>query len=181
MRNKVCRKCGLVNETHISSWASQRLLCVKCGNPIEGNRSPKSIGGSSSPRVILSMIEGKGLGVVAAVEISKDDLIERCPVMVLGPGVGPEVQLFPYDDGSSPFYLGHLTLPWVTDSKRCIAFGYGTFYNHSDDSNAFYSPHIDPESNRRFIDFHARRDIKKGEEITQTYAPRNSLWFSPKE
>ena len=181
MRSLLCRECGFVNETHVSSWASQRFLCVECGSPV-GKKSPPTItGGSFSSKVCLSMIEGKGMGVVAATDIKHEDLIERCPVMVLGPGASPSTQLFPYEDGSSPFSLGHLTLPWVVDSKRCIAFGYGTFYNHSEDSNALYVPYVEPDSNRRFIDFYAKRDIEKGEEITQTYAPRNYLWFSPKE
>jgi hypothetical protein len=184
MRVLTCRNCGFVNESHVSSWASQRFLCTECGTPIEQGKAPQgAIPGSSSPKVGLSLIEGKGMGVVALVGIKKDDLIERCPVMVLGPGVDPEIQAFPYEDGSSPFHLRHLLLPWVTDSNRCIAFGYGTFYNHSsvESSNASYVPYVEPNSNRRFIDFYAKREIKKGEEVTQTYAPRRYLWFSPKE
>lgn len=182
MRKLVCHGCGFVTELFASSWATQGSLCANCGNTIEPYVGSKSMKGSHSPRLELTLIEGKGLGVVASSLIREDDLIERCPVMVVDSNFNFGAKAYPYEDGSSPFELRHLLLPWVVDGKRCIAFGYGTLYNHADlkSSNAMYLPYVEPSSNRRFIDFYAKRDIEKGQEITQTYASRDRLWFSPK-
>jgi len=73
-------------------------------------------------------------------------------------------------------------LPWVQNESRALALGYAMLYNHesADRSNLLYKPYIDPDNNRRFLDFYSKRAIPKGEELTQTYASSDKLWFNYK-
>jgi hypothetical protein len=183
MRERVCTKCGTVNDLLRSSWRSQSMVCASCGSGLfsqSGSHQP--IPGNGPQKVAVSLIPGKGLGVLALVDIAKEELIERCPVMVVDlSGIEGELRMGPYEDGTGVLNLRHLLLPWVVNEHRCLAFGYGTFYNHakSEDSNAYYIPYVEESSNRRFIDFFAKTHIQAGEEVTQTYAPERNLWFRP--
>lgn len=184
MREALCRKCGTVNELSKNSWRSQDTLCSYCDSGLfESPKSAIQIPGNGPQKISVSMIRGKGLGVVALVDIEEEELIERCPVMVVDlSSLEGELRMYPYEDGAGSLNLRHLLLPWVVNEHRCIAFGYGTFYNHAnqENSNAYYIPYVESESSRRFLDFFARRRIKAGEEITQTYAPDKNLWFRPR-
>jgi hypothetical protein len=90
--------------------------------------------------------------------------------------------MLPYTDSGRSIILGHLLFPWVEDQTRAFVVGYAMLYNHEPQSrsNIRYEPYIDPETNRRFIDFYAKRDIVAGEELVQTYAANHKLWFTPK-
>ena len=49
--------------------------------------------------------------------------------------------------------------------------GYAMLYNHEPPhrSNVRYEPYIDPDTNRRFIDFYAKCAIAAGDELCSTY------------
>lgn len=110
--------------------------------------------------------------------------MERCPALVLttAPDSLLDTKTHPYTDRANGIMLRHLLFPWVDDEHRAIVLGYAMLYNHepSNLSNLRYSPHVDPATGRRFLDFFAKRDIEVGEELTQTYAAPNRLWFDYK-
>ena len=83
-----------------------------------------------------------------------------------------------------------MLFPWVDGRNvsgerptyRALVLGYGMIYNHEAEghSNLRYEPYIDPDTNRRFVDFYATRDIQAGEELTHTYTTPDRLWFLEK-
>jgi len=129
------------------------------------------------------MVPGRGLGVFSAAKITKGNLVERCPVFVFDqiPESAKTLRMQPYSDTEYHIKLGYLLLPWV-GGGRAIALGYAMLYNHEPvkRSNVRYESYIEPDSNRRFIDFYAKRDIEAGEELTQTYTDTDKLWFTYK-
>ena len=111
----------------------------------------------------------KGRSVYAGADITRDSIIEICPVIIL-----------PTDD--TP--LIHKTLLhdyyflWEEEKNTsAIALGYGSLYNHSDTPNAdFVLVYGDNE-----IHFMALYDIIAGTEICIDYMTgrvgQSSLWF----
>ena len=186
MRQVACNNCGLVTEFLTSVWNAQGSTCKNCGNVIQPLLGNKIAPASCGNRIELSHIKGKGMGVLATQDIKDGELIERCPVFVIGSETGTtkshtkSLIMSPYEDGGREVGMSFMLLPWVTDGNRCMAAGYAMMYNHApvEKANILYYPHVDPDSSRRFLDFYAKKDIKAGEELTQTYAPSNSLWFT---
>ena|ERR1700690_2072589 len=94
-------------------------------------------------------------GILAARDIKKGEIIERCPLI-----------LYPtYMDGSlEKTVLSKFYFEW-TKKYSCIALGYGSLINHSFTPNAKYKH----DYKRKVLVFHAIADIKKGEEISVNY------------
>lgn len=124
---------------------------------------------NSSPKIYVDVSRNKkmGRGVFAKDKISKGELIERCPIIVL-PDYETSIietsQLVNY----TYFFGRH-------NNKPCLVLGYGSLYNHSTQPNAIYKPKL----GKQVVDFVAIRNIKKGEEITVSYSknPNTKLWF----
>jgi SET domain-containing protein len=99
-------------------------------------------------------IKGKGRGVFARRLISKGQVIERAPVLVL-----PIEEL---KIGGGWTHLAGYCFMWGSGTVA-LALGYGSLYNHSYVPNARYD-----DVGRRKV-FSALRDIAPGEEITVNY------------
>lgn len=104
-----------------------------------------------------SGIPKAGRGVFAANNIKKNEVIERCPII-----------LVPKKDVSNLkesilveyyFYFGK------DNEMLAVALGFGSIYNHSYQPNATYKKQI----KENLIDFVAIKNIKKGEEIIVNY------------
>ncbi|MDO8619064.1 MAG: SET domain-containing protein-lysine N-methyltransferase [Candidatus Daviesbacteria bacterium] len=116
-----------------------------------------------------SKIPESGIGVFAAKDITKGDIIEVAPILVLEFTDFVETKwnlLFEY-------YF------WM-DDYVALALGFASMYNHSKDGNSKY------ELNRenKTIIFTAIKDIKKDTEIYFNYKGSSSakapLWFEKK-
>ena len=103
--------------------------------------------------IYVKQTRGKGLGVFAARDIAENELIERCPVLVL---TKTEI----YQSGA---ILPRYVFTWGK-GKVALALGYGSIYNHSFDPNAYYE-----DRGKRCKQYHAFRDIAQGDEITINY------------
>ena len=181
---EVCKSCGMTTEVLTRRFSDYVPACTSCGNPLRQPKKVEPIGASVGGWLQLRNVPGRGLGVFAMRDIEEKALVERCPVFVFKE-VNPSLlgaQMLPYSNAAHGVILGHMLLPWVANDTRAIAAGYAMIYNHEpyDRSNIRYEPYIDGDTNRRFIDFYAKRDIKEGEELTQTYAPSDKLWFDYK-
>ena len=99
---------------------------------------------------------GRGRGVFAIQPISRDELIESCPVIRFEPRNTAVLEATPLHD-----YL----YSWSNDYREvAIALGYGSLYNHSYQPNSRY----DDDAAAQMI-FTAIRDIAADEEITINY------------
>ena len=108
-----------------------------------------------------------GRGVFCRDDIGPDALIEVCPVIVLPKGDLERVH------GSR---LHDYYFLWEGEGETAIALGYGSLYNHADDSNADYEMHFGEET----IHVRSKRGIRAGEEILIDYTDgvdRSTLWF----
>lgn len=177
-----CRRCGMVTDvlTRKGFAGNHVPLCSKCKKPLR--RPTKLLPVAASGTVRIEPVPNRGLGVVAAQNIKKGTLVERCPVFVVKDTDMYRLtgtHLMPYAKSPAGILLRHLLFPWVKDPHKCIALGYALIYNHEPENraNVRYEPYVDPTSNRRFLDFYALRDIVEGEELCQTYAEPDKLWF----
>ena len=116
--------------------------------------------------IIVKNTEKYGRGIFAIRNIKKGEFIEEAPVIVI---TIAEWKLMKKN------ILSNYVFRWGED--KALALGYGSLYNHSYTSNARYLTNIENQS----IDFFAREDIQKGEEITVNYngdpEDQASLWF----
>jgi len=110
---------------------------------------------SPATLIYAKRIRGKGLGVFARVDIDRDQVIERAPVVVVPTA---EVRLAP---GGG--VIGDYAFTWG-DGQLAIALGFGSLYNHAVHPNAIYEDRAP-----RTKVFIARRRIHAGEEITINY------------
>jgi uncharacterized protein len=108
-----------------------------------------------------SQIEGRG--VFATQSISKGELIEICPLIVLSERDREKI---------SRTILSEYYFSWNFD-QAVIALGYSSIYNHSASPNATYDKHFED----RTIVYHCLRPIAQGEEITVAY--HHGPWFQP--
>ena len=104
----------------------------------------------------------KGRGVFADKRFAKDEVIERAPVIIFP---SPQNELLNHTAFKNYWY------GWK-DNLFAIAFGYGSFYNHSDSPNAQSAKKIKDE----VIEITALRDIEAGEEITIKYSGFRNPW-----
>ncbi len=98
----------------------------------------------------------KGLGIYATEDIQKGDIIEKAPVLPMTPTERKH---------AGKTILNHYMYPWRSTRSACIAFGYGSIYNHSFTPNADWKQNFKTKS----MVYTALREIKKGEEITVNY------------
>lgn len=180
---EICQSCGMTNEVVSRQFCESVPRCEGCGKPLRPPPTTVPVGAGVGGTLQLRMVPGRGLGVFSSVAISKGNLVERCPVFVFDqiPESAKALRMQPYSDTEYHIKLGYLLLPWI-GKERAMALGYAMLYNHEPvkRSNVRYESYIDPDSNRRFIDFYAKRDIVAGEELTQTYTDTNRLWFTYK-
>lgn len=108
---------------------------------------------SASTAIVVKQVPGKGLGVFASRDIAADEVIERCPVLVMSKS----------DVWQVDAVLSRYVFSWG-DGKVALALGYGSLYNHSFQPNARCE-----DRGRRCKQFLAIRDIAAGEEITFNY------------
>jgi uncharacterized protein len=117
-----------------------------------------------------SRIENGGRGVFAAVDIRKDELVERCPVIMIQE---ENVALIEQSELLNYYFL------WGDiNEKGALCLGFGSLYNHSYEPNATYVKNLKEQT----IDFVAIKGIGKDEEITVNYNdgdPNNKrpLWI----
>jgi SET domain-containing protein len=102
-------------------------------------------------------------GMFAIEEIEKDELIEICPMVILG------FRMRYHNDPKIRDYCFSQTCP-CDDCKKhgghyLMVLGYGQIYNHHDDNNARIS--FDLKNSLAFI--HANKNIKKDEEVFVSY------------
>lgn len=112
-------------------------------------------------RLGYSGIEGRG--VFAKENISSEELIERCPLVVLG------WRMNYHKDPVIWQYCFTRSCPCEDCKKHgghfLMVLGYGQVYNHQNDNNAGISFDV----KNLFADIKANRDIKAGEEIFISY------------
>lgn len=110
--------------------------------------------------VSKSTIPNAGRGVFAKQAIEKNELIEKCPVIVLS-----KEELFI----AAPTLISDYYFGW-SERKFSVAivFGYGSMFNHSKTPSAYFVPDF-PSKTMHFI---ALRNIKKGEEIFIDYGEK---------
>ncbi len=127
---------------------------------------------SQIPGLYIMETETKGRGVFTSVPISKGDLIESAPIIVLDDKDRQAIHkthlhdyYFLWEQGDDEEY------------EAAIALGYGSLYNHSKEPNAEFIPVF----NEYVIEFVAIRDIEAGEEILIEYDEGGhasfELWF----
>lgn len=96
----------------------------------------------------------KGLGVFAKEQISKDEIIEMCPLIKLdvphNSDVLDDYRFYYPKESNNPYYI--------------ISLGYGSLYNHNDQNNADWR-----DGKPMTFEFFALRDIEPGEEICISY------------
>jgi len=178
-----CPHCGVINEIIGSRTSGDyNPLCDNCQQPVREARKISFVGGNG--RLYLQHIPGKGLGVYSRRGIKKGEIIERCPAYLLKSPLVVQallgsLEMHPYSDSSVHLKGAHMALPWLNNKERCFALGYGMLYNHAKatDANLAYKPYTDPDTNRRYIDYTALKDIPADVELTQTYTVTSELWF----
>lgn len=116
-----------------------------------------------------SKIPNAGRGVFASTNIKNGEVIEQCPFIEI-----PKEELESIEQSifiNYVYFFGH------KKEKMLIPLGFGAIYNHNYTPNAVYE--IKPKD--RVIEFVAKKDIKKDEEITVNYIQGNNkkvpLWF----
>ena len=180
---EICQSCGMTNEVVSRQFCENVPRCGACGKPLRAPPTTNPVGAMIGGALELRMVPGRGLGVFSATVIPKGNLVERCPVFVFDkiPEYAQALRMQPYSDTEYHIKLVYLLFPWIGEG-RAVALGYAMLYNHEPvkRSNVRYEAYIDPDSNRRFIDFYAKRDIVAGEELTQTYTDTDKLWFTYK-
>ncbi len=130
----------------------------------------------SVQRVPLRITEmgRRGRGVVADARISRGQLVERSPVLVIpstdraavdGTIVFTYVFMWEHDTVEEDLYRH--------EGRAAIALGFTSLLNHAYTPNCTFVRHID----ELVLDLIALRDIEPGEELTIDY--QMTLWFTP--
>jgi len=123
----------------------------------------------NSKKLKVGYVNGRGRAVFALKPIRKGEVIEKAPVIVL-PG-----RQWKHLEKTT---LINYAFDWGDGGREAvIALGYVSIYNHSYDPNALLHELTDELK----MEIVARRNIKRGEEITINYNgdPHNKdeLWF----
>jgi hypothetical protein len=104
---------------------------------------------------------GRGLGVFATEDIEEGEIIEECLLLTL-PIQRGEV--------SSLFLDYRFNYPQQGEwTEQVLGMGYGSYYNHSDNANAFWRDHPTIKA----FQFVCSRKILSGEEIFVYYGDNN--------
>ena len=104
-----------------------------------------------------------GYGVFANETINEGEIIEESPIYDLGISKGESTSLmidyrFNWPQGSGG--------DWT---KQVVAWGYGSLYNHSDNSNAYWRSNLERDT----FEFVASKKIEAGQEIFVYYGGVN--------
>lgn len=110
-----------------------------------------------NPSLYIKSVKGKGRGVFSRVPISKDAMIEECPLIVL-----PSED---YAIVSSTRMVDYCFFFNKEKEELAIVLGFGSIYNHAVLSNACHQ--VDRE--KKIMTFYASTAIKAGEEICINY------------
>jgi hypothetical protein len=97
----------------------------------------------------VANIKGKGRGIITSSHIKKGSLVELSPIIETGKYVNV-LENYLYEFGKNNY---------------CVAFGFGSLFNHSVNPNMWFSALI----KKRQIAFYARRNILPKEELTIDY------------
>jgi hypothetical protein len=120
-----------------------------------------------SDSIAVKRIKGKGRGVFARRLITKGEVIEKVPMIVMSAKE--------YEEELSGSRLSNYCFAWGRN-QVALALGYGSIYNHSYKPNARYED-VGPQTKV----FLALRVIESGEEITVNYngkpQSRSAVWF----
>lgn len=107
-----------------------------------------------------------GRGVFAKRNIKKGEIIEIAPVIIIKKDEWEKMK---------NTILSNYVFRWK--QHKAIVLGYGSLYNHSYRPNAKYITNFNDQT----IDFYARTNIKKGEEILVNYNGKpddlTPVWF----
>ncbi len=104
-----------------------------------------------------SKIKNAGRGVFAAQNLSKDEMIEICPLLEVAID-----DVFVLKDSLLATY--YFSFDDAQD-KVAIALGNGSIYNHSYKPNSTYKKNLEDKT----LEFKTVKDVKKDEEITVNY------------
>ncbi|NNF23066.1 MAG: SET domain-containing protein-lysine N-methyltransferase [Saprospiraceae bacterium] len=121
------------------------------------------------PGLYIAVSDLGGKGVFTSSAITKGDLIEICPLIILSAVDTSLIHKTKLHD----YYF-------VWDDKQktsAIALGFGSIYNHSPNPNAEFNV----DHSEEYIRFSALKNIMAGEEIKTKYLssddPEYKLWF----
>ena len=109
-----------------------------------------------------------GLGVFAGEKITKDEMIEECPILTL-----------PINQGESSGLLLDYRFNWPQGTEweeQVVGLGFASLYNHSESPNAYWISNYE----KRTFNFIASRDIEVDEEIFVWYGDM-SYWNDGRE
>ena len=117
----------------------------------------------------IDEVEGKGRGVHSYESFSIGDIIEVCPMLVLGKDDRPHIE---------STFLYNYFFEWGENSEyTAIALGYGSIYNHAAQANAQY----EMDFKAKTLTIFCVRPIRAGEEITINYNGEidntDKVWF----
>lgn len=121
------------------------------------------------PRLEIRTTTSKGRGVFATIPFMPGDLIEIVPVLMI-----PEEQ----EAALEKTILYNYTFAWGELAEQsALAMGYGSFYNHSYNPNAYYRRDLEGLC----LEVIAYCRIEPGDEITFNYngnpTCQDPLWF----
>lgn len=127
-----------------------------------------------SKHIYIARSPLEGLGVFAKEDISKGEIIEESPVLVI-----PEDQL---SELVKTRLIDYVFFAWGADKNSGgLVLGYGSLFNHSYTPNAKYTIIAEED----LVRFEAIKDIKKGEEILMNYngkpEDKTKLWFEARD
>ena len=129
---------------------------------------PEEIPTWFNKKIEVRETETMGLGVYASEDIKKYEVFERAPVLVFSPEIFKIVK--DAFDGRNHI-LHSYAFNWKA-GMCCIVWGYGSMYNHSnttEDENSSCNASYRMHTKIPCVEYFAKRDIKKGEEIMIHY------------
>jgi len=122
------------------------------------------------PGLFIAETEDRGRGVFTSEELSVDDIVEVCPIIII-----PEKDFAKIHESVLHDYYFN----WETEDQKllAIALGYGSLYNHSSEPNLTFI--LDFDQNQ--IVFKALKEIESGDELLINYEEglkgKSVLWF----
>ena len=122
-----------------------------------------------SSKILVRPIINKGLGVVAKENIREGEIVECSPAFVIEAPENLDTDWGNLFEAMLKVLFRDRYYEW--GQKGGVVLGYGSLYNHSDNSNVS----LDRRLEEKKAIYTAKRDIRAGEELTINYAC--PLWF----
>lgn len=119
------------------------------------------------PGLYVAESEGRGRGVFTSIDISKGDIIEFCPLIIIPPNQKPLIDKTILHD----YYF-----EWPEPKgATCLPLGYGCIYNHSITPNIEIVLDIEGKT----LQFHCLKATAAGSELLFDYTggEEEELWF----